>query len=89
MTCDAGREVVNPPEAGLAADPTDAVALSEAVCRLLADSEDWDRWSRAARERYRAEMKSRARKNTPKLLSLYFQYVRNLSLVESRMTPDL
>jgi hypothetical protein len=43
----------------------------------------------AARDRYRAELKSRARKITPKLLSVYFHYVRNLALVERRMTPDL
>ena len=41
------------------------------------------------RDRYRAELKSQARQITPKLLSVYFQYVRNLSLVERRMTPDL
>lgn len=43
----------------------------------------------AARERYQEELKSRARRITPKMLSLYFKYVRNLSLVERRMTPDL
>ena len=43
----------------------------------------------AARDRYRRDLKSMARSVTPKLLSLYFQYVRNLSLVERRMTPDL
>jgi len=43
----------------------------------------------AARDRYRAELKSRARKITPKLLATFFQYVRNLALVERRMTPDL
>jgi hypothetical protein len=43
----------------------------------------------ATRDRYRAELKSLARRITPKLLSVYFQYVRNLSLVERRMTPDL
>ena len=42
----------------------------------------------AARDEYQAEFKSRARKITPKLLSIYFKYVRNLSLIESRMTPD-
>ena len=34
-------------------------------------------------------MKSKGRKITPKLLSVYFRYVRNLSLIERRMTPDL
>jgi hypothetical protein len=43
----------------------------------------------AARDRYRLDLKSMARSVTPKLLSVYFQYVRNLSLVERRMTPDL
>ena len=43
----------------------------------------------AARDRYRLDLKSRARSVTPKLMSAYFQYVRNLSLVERRLTPDL
>lgn len=43
----------------------------------------------AARDAYRLELKSRARKITPKLLSTFFQYARNLSLVERRLTPDL
>ncbi len=43
----------------------------------------------AARDDYRAELKSRARSITPKLLSSFFQYARNLALVERRMTPDL
>ena len=51
-TLDAGREVVNPPEAGLAADPGDAQALAGAVCRLLAPGAAWERWSRQARARY-------------------------------------
>lgn len=42
-----------------------------------------------ARDRYKLELKSRGRKLTPKLLSVYFRYVRNLSLIERRMTPDL
>lgn len=41
------------------------------------------------RKRYRADLKSRARDLTPHLLSVYLRYVRNLSLVERRMTPDL
>ncbi|QDT36822.1 hypothetical protein [Stratiformator vulcanicus] len=41
------------------------------------------------RDRYRAELKQRARRITPKGLKIYLQYVRNLSLVERRMTPDL
>jgi hypothetical protein len=43
----------------------------------------------AARDRYQSERKSRARKITPKLLSVYFSYIRNLALIERRMTPDL
>ncbi len=42
----------------------------------------------AARDEYQAEFKLRARKISTKLLSIYFKYVRNLSLIESRMTPD-
>ncbi len=43
----------------------------------------------SARERYREELKNRGRKITPHLLSTYLRYVRNLSLIERRMTPDL
>ncbi|MCH7735419.1 MAG: hypothetical protein IH961_09435, partial [Chloroflexi bacterium] len=43
----------------------------------------------AARQHYENEFDRRARRVTPKLLSVYFQYVRNLSLIERRMTPDL
>ncbi len=43
----------------------------------------------AAREYYRSELKSMARKITPKLAATYFQYVRNLSLIARRLTPDL
>ncbi len=42
-----------------------------------------------ARERYRAEFKTRARKITPHLLSVCLKYIRNLSLIERRFTPDL
>jgi phosphatidylinositol alpha-1,6-mannosyltransferase len=49
---DAGREVVNPPEAGLAADPKNAEALTDAVRRLLTAGPEWDRWSGGARQRY-------------------------------------
>jgi phosphatidylinositol alpha-1,6-mannosyltransferase len=54
-TCDAGREVVNSPEAGLAADPKDLDRLAEAVVRLTSPGPEWDRWSRAARRRYEAQ----------------------------------
>lgn len=43
----------------------------------------------AARDTYHAELKHRARKITPHMLSRCLQYVRNLSLIERRMTPDL
>src|SRR5205807_1336757 len=49
---DAGREVINPPEAGLAIDPDNQQELTTALCRLLTDGQEWDRWSRQARERY-------------------------------------
>ena len=42
-----------------------------------------------SRERYREELKGRARRISPQLLSNYLKYVRNLSLIERRMTPDL
>ena len=43
----------------------------------------------ATRDRFENELTKRTRKITPKTLSLYFRYVRNLSLIERRMTPDL
>ncbi len=49
---DAGREVVNPPEAGLEADPADPEALAEAAARLMAAGGEWEAWSRRSRERY-------------------------------------
>jgi phosphatidylinositol alpha-1,6-mannosyltransferase len=51
-TLDAGREVVNPPEAGLAANPDDQNALVESICRLLSDGPEWQQWSEQARIRY-------------------------------------
>ena len=42
-----------------------------------------------ARDAYRNDLKRRARKITPHLLALCTKYIRNLSLVESRLTPDL
>ncbi len=53
-TFDAGREVVNPPEAGLHADPDQAEALAEALCRLLTAGPEWAAWSEGARARYEA-----------------------------------
>lgn len=43
----------------------------------------------ASRDAYKADFKNRSRKISPKLLVTYLQYVRNLSLVERRLTPDL
>lgn len=41
------------------------------------------------RSKYRDDLKLQARDITPHLLATYFRYVRNLCLVECRMTPDL
>ena len=49
---DAGQEVVNPPEAGLAVDPVDPAACSEAIIRMLTDGRDWQQWSSNAQRRY-------------------------------------
>lgn len=51
---DAGREVVNPPEAGLMVDRDAPKELADAVCRLLTPGDVWDDWSHAARRRYEA-----------------------------------
>lgn len=42
-----------------------------------------------ARQRYQADLQGRARRITPQMLRCYLKYVRNLSLIERRMTPDL
>ena len=42
-----------------------------------------------ARERLRAKHPKIAQRITPQLLSVYFRYVRNLSLIDRRLTPDL
>ena len=49
---DAGREVVNPPEAGLAVDPDDPCEIADAVHRMLGLGSEWDEWSERARSRY-------------------------------------
>jgi phosphatidyl-myo-inositol dimannoside synthase len=49
---DAGREVVNPPEAGLAANPGESDEMSDAIVRLLTPGEEWDAWSARAKARY-------------------------------------
>jgi glycosyltransferase involved in cell wall biosynthesis len=56
---DAGREVVNPPEAGLAVDPSDAEALADATCRLLTPGPEWEQWSTQARDRYESYFTAR------------------------------
>ena len=43
----------------------------------------------AAQDSYRKELGNRARRVTPLLLSKCLQYIRNLSLIHRRMTPDL
>jgi hypothetical protein len=42
-----------------------------------------------ARQRYQEDFKNRGRRLTPQLFAQYLKYVRNLSLIERRMTPDL
>src|SRR5262249_188775 len=59
-TVDAGREVVNPPETGLEVNPDDEPALAEAVVRLLTPSDEWNKWSDAARCRYRTHFTAAA-----------------------------
>lgn len=43
----------------------------------------------AARDRLKDSLPRVAQRITPQLLSVYFRYVRNLSLVERRLTPDM
>jgi phosphatidylinositol alpha-1,6-mannosyltransferase len=49
---DAGREVVGPPEAGLAVDPDNPIALAAATERLLQNGPEWRAWSEGALRRY-------------------------------------
>ncbi len=42
-----------------------------------------------ARQKYQSEFQGRARPITPHLFAQYLRYVRNLSLIERRLTPDL
>ena len=55
---DAGREVVNPPEGGLAVDPDDSNGLSEAIVRLLTAGHEWQQWSATAQARYESQFTS-------------------------------
>jgi hypothetical protein len=43
----------------------------------------------SSRARYRAELRGRARSITPHMLRLCVRYIRNLSLLNRRMTPDM
>ena len=43
----------------------------------------------AARSAYKAELKGRARKLTPQILSQCLKYIRNLTLVDRRFSPEL
>jgi len=49
---DAGREVVNPPEAGLEVNPDDSNDLCEGICKLMSDGDGWNELSTRARRRY-------------------------------------
>ena len=51
-TLDAGQEVVNPPEAGLAVNPDNEADVAASIYRLLADGAEWQQWSVQARRRY-------------------------------------
>jgi len=73
-TLDAGREVVKPPEAGLAVNPDDEVQLTDSICRLLGDGAEWRQWSEQARKRYEANFT--ARHFQERLLSALFQDAR-------------
>jgi phosphatidyl-myo-inositol dimannoside synthase len=53
-TLDAGREVVNPPEAGLAVNPAKPYEIAAAVARMLSPGPEWQQWSERALSRYAA-----------------------------------
>jgi phosphatidylinositol alpha-1,6-mannosyltransferase len=59
---DAGREVVDPPHAGLAADPADTRALADAMTKLLRGGAEWKQMSQAARRRYSENFTAAERK---------------------------
>lgn len=54
-TLDAGREIVDPPAAGLAAHPDNRQELVDATCRLLTRGPEWNRWSERARHLYESQ----------------------------------
>jgi phosphatidylinositol alpha-1,6-mannosyltransferase len=82
-TVDAGREVVNPPEAGLDADPGKPDELAAALCRLLSDGAEWERWSAQARGRY--ESKYTAKHFQDRLLAAMFPC--ELAMEAARVNP--
>ncbi len=45
--CDAGREVVNPPEAGLAVAPDNRIDVAQAVSELVTVNSRWQEWSKS------------------------------------------
>lgn len=51
-TLDAGVEVVNPPEAGIAVDLADPAQIADATLRLLSPGPDWEQISARAKQRY-------------------------------------
>jgi phosphatidyl-myo-inositol dimannoside synthase len=56
---DAGCEVVGPEEGGIAADPANEVALSDAIFRVLTPGPAWDGFSTRARQRYESTFTER------------------------------
>ena len=52
--------MVNPPEAGLAADPHDLAELADATCRLLTPGPQWKIFSEGARRRYNRQFTAAA-----------------------------
>ncbi|MEX2282083.1 MAG: hypothetical protein WEE89_06345, partial [Gemmatimonadota bacterium] len=47
-----GREVVNPPECGLAVDSAATGDLADAIVRLISPGVEWDNWSHNSLKRY-------------------------------------
>lgn len=103
LPCEAEDEATEPPE-NLAVDPRTLLFLlgelpfitglyERARCELEDDEnlsiDGVKELLIAARASYRAEFKGRARKITPHLLRQCLKYIRNLSLLDRRMTPDL
>ena len=58
-TCDAGQEVVSS-AAGVAVDPSDSYALTDALLQVLTHSPAWTAWSLNARQRYAARFTASA-----------------------------